>query len=515
MKFNIGSKCFSLLMLHALIFCFISANAQVYHGFNHKYPAKELQQDLRILREGFLKIHPGVFWYQDSLSFEKTYQSDYSSLTTESNLNDFAKIILPFVAQIRCGHTSLDLPAPMWNYVIDSTLWFPFSIKIIKERVYIFKNFSNDSLIPVGTEITSINGESIPKILASMRNYMSAESDGQNNTAVFTGIQERFGIFINFINNYKWSVYDLNLVEPFGKTKSMLVNGIPHKQMIANEKVRYPLSVNAEEDPFHYTVIDSLNTEVMTINAFNHLAIYDADTTHKKIENYKTFLKDHFTQIQSKNIKHLIIDLRNNGGGTGEAYLYSFLALKPFQWIKNIELTLNPKDTIFKYGSIDQDWVLQCYNHNELNQISERKYLIKGWDDDSHTMPMDLVSHKPLQPNKPIFKGDVYILTSNKTFSAASDFASIAQFNKRAKIIGQEAGGGAAGNTSGGFFSLKLPNTGFVVYIPVAKCELAVKNNELGRGVMPDMEVTPTIDDLLSKKDLELNAALKMISSKK
>lgn len=53
-----------------------------------------------------------------------------------------------------------------------------------------------------------------------------------------------------------------------------------------------------------------------------------------------------------------------------------------------------------------------------------------------------------LQPDSNNYKGKVYVLTKERSFSASAEFSSIVKTNNRGKFIGEECGGGYNPNAS-------------------------------------------------------------------
>ncbi len=79
---------------------------------------------------------------------------------------------------------------------------------------------------------------------------------------------------------------------------------------------------------------------------------------------------------------------------------------------------------------------------------------------------------------------DVFILTSNRTFSGAEDFAYTLKTLKRATIVGERTSGGAH---PGGFQRI---NDHFTVNIPIGRAVNPITNdNWEGTGVTPHIEV--------------------------
>lgn len=158
----------------------------------------------------------------------------------------------------------------------------------------------------------------------------------------------------------------------------------------------------------------------------------------------------------------LIIDLRNNGGGTPEM----------------IQLLAS-----YLYDG-DRQHLNDFYNR-------EGESTTQFW-----TLPYVPGSHIASVP--------VYLLTSRRTFSCAEEFAYDLQNLKRATIIGETTGGGAH---PGGFFPLA---DGFVAFVSTGKAVNPVTHtNWEGVGVKPDIDVP--MDDALRRAHTE---ALKAIAAK-
>lgn len=98
--------------------------------------------------------------------------------------------------------------------------------------------------------------------------------------------------------------------------------------------------------------------------------------------------------------------------------------------------------------------------------------------------------------------------------SSCADVAAILSSNGKAKIMGEETGGGYQGNTSGIMPQLTLPNTGLVVTVPVLEYHNAVDTTKnTGRGVMPDYRVIRTLPQVISNEDVVMQAARAMIKT--
>lgn len=92
---------------------------------------------------------------------------------------------------------------------------------------------------------------------------------------------------------------------------------------------------------------------------------------------------------------------------------------------------------------------------------------------------------KPTVAGKKYGDKDVYILTANRTFSAAEEFSNNLKVLKRATIVGETTGGGA---NPGGVFRI---GDHFGVFVPTGRAINPItKTNWEGTGVEPDVKVS-------------------------
>ncbi|MBD2774731.1 S41 family peptidase [Iningainema tapete] len=150
------------------------------------------------------------------------------------------------------------------------------------------------------------------------------------------------------------------------------------------------------------------------------------------------------------NTRALIIDLRQNGGGSPDMVALISTYLFDDKLVHLNDLHWREKDASGKYRDrIEQHWTL------------------------------------PYVPGERYLNKDVYILTSKDTFSAAEEFANNLQQLKRATIIGEITKGGA----NPGLF--QPFNKHFGMFIPTGRAVNPITNtNWEGKGIQPDVKVS-------------------------
>ena len=205
------------------------------------------------------------------------------------------------------------------------------------------------------------------------------------------------------------------------------------------------------------------NTALLTIKTFD-------DNRLSGKQDFREFLSTSFKEIDSSGkVNRLIIDLRGNAGGADAygALLYSYLTREPFKYFASIEST--------------------------TSKISAKENYLLGIQ----------------QPQKHSFNGEVFFLVNGLSFSTTADFCSVAKSNNRGKFIGEETGGVYYGNTSGETYRIELPNSKINIIVPRFKYINDVKKTKYkDRGVIPDYIIIPTIDDVISQRDVQLNFAI-------
>lgn len=117
---------------------------------------------------------------------------------------------------------------------------------------------------------------------------------------------------------------------------------------------------------------------------------------------------------------------------------------------------------------------------------------------------------KPLKPAENSYSGKVFVLTDGASFSTSGHLASLLKYHGIGTFIGEESGGGAV-VTDGGK-SITLKNTKMRAYCATTVFKTAVNGLPEGRGVIPDYEVKPSLDDYLRGKDPQLEKALELIN---
>lgn len=430
------------------------------------YSKNEIKEDIDYLQESLEALHPGYTWHTPLEDLRIQFQILKKNLNSRTNEIDLLNQLAPIIANINCGHTEILPSESRSKYLELYSKKFPLKIKLLGGHAFAVENYDS---ITEGQELTSINAIPLSAIVDRLKSFIP--SDGYNETYRNFRLQDEFS-----------HLYSLHY-----PTSDIFNLGIIHqKQQVIEHSIpgwdKNPKSDKAINQSFE--MIDSLSTGYLKISSFG------------QNQTFRSFLDSTFNYLKINQTKNLIIDLRNNQGGSDEygALLYSYLTNAQFQYYDKITVSTNDGVMLSRlyFGEIPFSKALPNY-------ISSLKTVEGGL--------LEYLNHPNLdvqRPNANAFQGKVYLLVNGGTFSSASEFTSIVFSNDRAVIIGEETGGGYYGNCSLGTPSLTLPNTKLRVLIPLGKYELAVnKEAKFGRGVFPKYTMTNTTNVFTSDKALE------------
>jgi C-terminal processing protease CtpA/Prc len=206
--------------------------------------------------------------------------------------------------------------------------------------------------------------------------------------------------------------------------------------------------------------IDNDKTALLTIGSFDYYKFRDS------YAYFKDFIDSCFLEINSKKSKNLIIDVRQNGGGSQSAsiHLLRYLVDKPFTYYSDV-------------------------------QFDGKKEKIEGEDF--------------VNPYENRYDGKLFFLIDGVGNSTTGHFMSIVKVLNLGTIIGEELGSNQFCSAGGKTF--RLSNTKLIYTVADNTHESMATSLPDETGILPDIYVTQSVEDYINKIDAVKEKTLKLI----
>ena len=439
--------------------CLISFSVQAQH-FN----TDQTRSDLQHLKEAIEAYNPALEAYNPNFTAQA---SDLIALIKRDSisLNQYFQYVSKLCALSNEGHFSLG----DWSDTVhvgltnNSYKYLPVSVKILSNRIFIWEDYSNEQELVKGAEIVSINGLNSANIISILDSFLP--SDGTIKTYAHKKIGLGFA-WMYYLYIKQAASFEIDVMLLSGETKSVSIEAVK----IGKQRENYQEFVTSKSSPKEtesdrfYELKHEQNISFLTLPSFDFKRIEKYDVEAKSMYN------SIFEELETKNTKHLVVDLRGNTGGR-----YEFASeIIPF-------ILKEGKDTPFLKKSVS--W--------------------KG-KEKTHKMP---------KPSKSVFEGNVYVLVDGLTFSSGGTLTRYLKEFANATIIGEETGSRYEGYAAGSQQYITLPNSKVVIKIPRywTSYPASSKQNSTNRGVLPDHQITYTIKDLMDDKDLHMEKVRSLI----
>ena len=448
------------------------------------YPAKTLSPeqaaaDVALTRQALEVIHPGLDRYTPKAEMEAAFARLEERVKQPiSDVELYGEISL-LLAKIHCDHTKAELPGALSKYRKENPTHLPFRFRLFDGKMYV----ASSNQLARGTEILSINGVPVPDLLARIGPAVSY--DGLTSAVIPSKLEadsDLMGSNFDQFHPVFFGFSDTLKVEIPGRTLDL--KPVTYAQW---QSLPWP-SVPAGAE-FHKTTswkwIDA-KTAYLRIETFvNYRNPVDPTTVYDPI----------FQAVQDA--EHLIVDLRENGGGSTDASegLARYLLDEPFVVTKSVRLKA------IRYGELPKH-IETWGDPKEWFEVPEERFdkLPDGWFEEKR-------EEAPAQPSPYRFKGRVTVLTGPANGSGSTMLIAKLKDEGRVRLVGLPTGGSAEGPTGGRIFFLKLPESGITVRIPAKRSFTDISNFQPGLGVAPDVEVRPTLADFLAGRDAALGVA--------
>lgn len=442
----------------------------IFHNIRDRHPYPATVAGLKALEAARTQVHSEV---------EKAVVGRDSIAYPE-----FIRLVAPLQHITGCGHLilephfdSLETQAIRENYLPLQMTLLPDGRHVL----YAGLKTLRDSFLP-GTEVVALGGEPVGPLLESLA-FFSGLNDQGNEAAGVLKVIRYPSIY------YQWH---------YGRQKQLAVtlrddNGTLHQDTIVAVHRPYVDPKKEKTDinkTLEFRFSEDGQAGILTIRKFSSYRFSNG--------NYYKFLRQVFDTLQTTQTRQLVIDIRDNGGGSSDRIntLYRYLADRKFRFagaaIMNGPARAEP---------------------GEKQRITRRR---ASGAVTKRERKLQRIVTRPIRPFKAErrFTGAVVVVVNELSFSASGIFARYVQGSGRGKLVGTMAGA-SAGITYG------ASSEGKPIYIgPEQNFELKVNTMGLvpefpeAGNVTPDVIVPLSQPALRAGRDEQLERALELVAGK-
>lgn len=495
-----------LLLLSVLLISCVSVKK---HNKKHEIliSPEKLKQDVDFAYQKLQKLHPNLYWYisKDSLNYK--FDSLKTTIKTPLKPNEFYRKLAPVISQIKEGHLRL-LPLDkrltrkeIKNLKEQKGLLSRYNFLLEGEKIFVKDNSDRIPNMNVGTEILKIKDIPAKELLERYRPFVN--SDGENQTFQKYILARRWPSYFTaehgILDSVKIEAQYENEIKTFYLKREKFPKSEKKKEESANKKITKSEKGKTKD---YNIVTKSFNRDLQ-------FPVKDSTVAYMKIKTFsgtfsRRFYKESFAILKKSPAKVLIIDMRDNLGGSLSEInnLYSYLVAKDFRFIKDIEITsrsaIFQADYISEFPLLTKPVAVIGYPLYLLGTALSTKKMANRY----YLRNNGIFSNR--KPKENNFKGKIYVLVNGSSFSAASILPSKLKDEKRAFLVGEETGGANDGTVAGRYSTKKLPGSKLYLPIGLMLIQPDIEFTHTKKGVLPDKEIVPTTQEILQKKDIQL-----------
>lgn len=439
----------------------------------------QAREDVRLAIDAAEAALPEISWRMAPGEWARARITALAGAETARDPMQVYALIAPLMSTIGEGHLTVRPSPSATDYQRRTASVLPLDLHWSTEGLFIVAGHGEASDLEPGSRLLSVNGEGPDALLAELASLVGR--DGRILTGPMRdGGGKRYAVLRNRRRGEE-PTFNLRWSTPRGEIRTRTVAAFPLS--------RWPASPPAEDASLATLEWLAPGLAYLNVPSFSNRAYRDAGLT------FRGEMQRLFEDIQRGRATRLILDLRENGGGSepNESILFSYLVAEPLQRYAAVEAS---GETVSVTSASGRTFQRRVFDEDEINF---QRRLSGGHLTRMNVPPEVLMTH--WAASNPVFSGRLVVLAGGATFSGGAELASMLHHARRGVFVGEETAGAHEGNTSGYVSEIELPNSGVRLHLPLLQFRAAWPGLPRNRGVPPDCDVPPRATEIGVRRD--------------
>lgn len=447
------------------------------------------REDLELSISAVEAALPDIHWHQTRRQWAAAKAEARARVADVTDSEALWRILRPLMGRIGEGHLSIQLSDAMNQHYRESPR-FPLDLLWTGHGAFVLAGYGAAADIPKGARLLSVDGVDEGEL---MREIMSVTPhDGMIQTGSMRDASGR---------GFASILYRLRGPQASFHVVLDCADGRIERDLAAIPRTARPAEA---DDPSPLPTLDWLDdhTAYLNVPTFSNARLRAVGAS------FPEAIHTVFVQLQQAGTRDLILDLRENGGGSepNESILFSYLVQKPLHKYAAVEARGRHIAVTSLSGKLFETDV---FEEDEMNQ---QRPIRNGRLTRRNIPPEGLMSR--WTAFAPVFRGRLVVLAGGNTFSGGAELASMLYHTHRGIFVGEEVGGADEGNTSGHRWTIELPNSRMKLAVPLLQFRMAWASAPHGRGVQPACPVSPEVTQAGERRDRAWRTAVALFSQR-
>lgn len=458
----------------------------------------DARADVTLMIRALRAIHPGLTRHAPASVIDQSLNDLERSVRRPVADHDLYVRITRTLALIRCSHTKAEPPSAVSAWRAGNPSHLPLRFRIIEDEVVVVSSDPAQPGPPRGAILTHVDGQSARRAMGALADLCAIDGFTEPTRQVLLASDgdlagSDYDHYAPFIRGWR-STADVRWRDPAsGQARQARLQriGFDAWQRLDNDGRAYRQNFGPDTS----WRLAAPGVGLLRVPTFvNYRQPADAAALYARA----------LAELTAAGMERLVIDLRDNGGGSDEAALALIDAVATAPYVYQSAVSLRRP----RYGDLAAS--IQTWGDREaifnppLTNFTERA---GGWFDLRPDLAPGILL--PRNPASGAFAGQVTVLTGPANQSGATMVIARLKAMGRVRLVGRPTGGSADGPTAGRVFMLRLPASGITVRIPQVWNRMGDPPVPPGRGVAPDITVAETVADFRAWRDAALELALR------